>query len=776
MKVSKIGVVGAGTMGSGIAALAASAGVPVELLDIPATEGADRSAVARGGIARAIKARPAAFMDNARAALIRPGNTEDDLERLADCDLVIEAIIEQAAPKRALYERLETILKPHAVIATNTSGIPIATLAEGRTAAFQQRFLGMHFFNPPRYLHLLEIIPTGHTSHETLATARRVGERVFGKGVVIAKDVPGFIANRLGIFGLVAALRLMEEFGLTIDEVDALTGPAIGRPKSATFRTGDITGIDVLGYVATGLTQATGEDFMLPQWVQRLVESGRVGEKSGGGFYQKKGKDISTLDWRTLEYGPQQQPSSEALTLLTQAKSLQARLALIPTLPGVHGDFLRKYFLQLAHYVLTTSPSVAHDPLGVDHAMEWGYAWEAGPFQLIDGIGHAFHREGFAKLGMDVPALLAKADGAFYREMKGGGWEMMGWDGTYRPVGGVDAQGESSITARALLERKAVIEQWKDANLLDMGDGVALFEFRSKMNTLGEGVITALHAALARVAADGLHGLVIGNDDPRTFTAGADLMAVSGLAARGAWEQLDGAIATFQNTSMALKQAPFPVVIAPFGLTLGGGAEFSLHADIVQAHAELYIGLVEVGVGLIPGGGGTKELLFRFTEALQPYEEADPFEAVKRAFRLIAMATTSTSALDARALGFLRAQDRISMNRDLQLADAKQRVIDLAPDYVAPAPRTIRALGREAIGNLRYALFAFQEAGQASDHDVVIGNHVAHILCGGDGPPRTVTEQDILDLEREAFLSLLGTPETQARIAHMLKTGKPLRN
>ena len=777
MRVRKIGVVGAGTMGSGIAALAASAGVPVELLDIPATEGKDRSAPARAGIERAIKARPAGFMDNARASLVRPGNTEDDLERLRDCDLVIEAIIEKPEPKRSLYERLERILPPHAVIATNTSGIPITLLAEGRSPAFQQRFLGMHFFNPPRYLHLLEIIPTAHTAPETLASARHLGERVLGKGVVIAKDVPGFIANRLGIFGLVAALRLMEEFDLTIDEVDALTGPAIGRPKSATFRTGDITGIDVLGYVATGLSEATGEDFSLPSWVQRLVASGRVGEKSGGGFYQKKGKAISTLDWRTLEYGDQQQPSSEALSMLNKAKSLQQRLELIPSLPGVHGDFLRKYFLQLAHYVLTTSPKVAYDPIGVDHAMEWGYAWEAGPFQLIDGIGHAFHREGFERLGMDVPELLSKADGSFYRRGSGdGGWEMLGWDGIYRPIGADDEARQPSITAQVLRDRKAVIEQWKDANLLDMGDGVALFEFRSKMNTLGEGVLTALHAALARVEREGLQGLVIGNDDPRTFTAGADLMAVGGLAQKGEWKQLEEAVQAFQGTSMALKAAPFPVVIAPFGLTLGGGAEFSLHADLIQGHAELYMGLVEVGVGLIPGGGGTKELLFRFTEALQPYEEADLFEGVKRAFRLIAMATTSTSALDARRLGFLRERDRISMNRDLQLADAKQRVLDLAPDYVAPAPRTIRTVGREAIGNLYYALFAFQEAGQASDHDVVIGRHVAHILCGGDGPPRTVTEQDILDLEREAFLALLGTQETQARIAHMLKTGKPLRN
>jgi 3-hydroxyacyl-CoA dehydrogenase len=775
--VRRLGVVGAGTMGSGIAALAASAGIPVVLLDIPAKEG-DRGGVARQGLERARKARPAAFMDPDRAAVVRTGNTEDDLQLLADCDLVLEAIIEQPAPKRALYERLEPILKPTAIVATNTSGIPMRTLVEGRSDAFRRRFLGMHFFNPPRYLHLLELIPTPETDPAVLDEARRFSERVLGKGTILAKDVPGFVANRLGVYGLMRTLQLMEQFDLSIDEVDALTGPLLGRPKSATFRTGDITGIDVLIMVAKGLAQATGERFPVPAWVERLVQSGRLGEKSGAGFYKKEGKVIQTLDWRTLEYGAQQPPQDAALAELMKIPGLEQRLAAIRTLDGKYGDFLRALLLDTSHYTLRTAPELAYDIVSVDRALEWGFGWEAGPFQMMDALGRDFLKEGFSKLGLDEPVLFRQATDGFFRPAGGTGasnavgWEQLALAGGYRPVEDV----AGALRVETLRTRGGVLAETRDFALHDMGDGVALFEFRSKMNTLGEGVLRGLRDALEQVEARGMAGLVIGNDDPRTFSAGANLAEVAGVAQAGNWARLEEAVRYFQDTSMALRQAPFPVVVAPHGLALGGACEFALHADLVQAHAELYMGLVEVGVGLLPGGGGTKELLFRFTADLEPYEEADRFEAVKRAFRLIAMATTSTSALEARKLGFLRPHDRVSMSRAHLLADAKARVLDLAPGYVAPLPRTLRALGSDAIGNLYYALFAFQEAGQASAHDVVIGRKIAYVLCGGDTAPRTVTEQDILDLEREAFLSLLGTKETQERIAAMLKTGKPLRN
>jgi 3-hydroxyacyl-CoA dehydrogenase len=772
MRIAKLGVVGAGTMGSGIAALAASAGIPVVLLDIAGGE-EDRSGPAKAGLERARKARPAAFMDPARASLITVGNLDDHLEMLRDVDLVLEAIIEQPGPKQALYARLEPLLKATTIVASNTSGIPMQVLTEGRSPRFKQHFLGMHFFNPPRYLHLLEIIPTADTLPDALEATRRFSETVLGKGIVIAKDVPGFVANRLGVHGMVAAMKGLMESELTIDEVDALTGPLLGRAKSATFRTADITGLDVLLHVSKGLSAGTGEDFSMPPWVETLAATGRLGEKTGAGFYKKVGKDIQTLDWRTLEYGPQQKIDDPALGALMK-EPLEKRLPMAAKLPGKYGDFVRNYLLRMSHYVLKTTQSIAHDIVSVDRAIEWGYAWEAGPFQQMDALGHGFLQEGFARLHLELPALLAKAkDGAFYHAREGT-WNYLSFAGTYEKVPPVPGQ----IALDTVRARKgAVVDSSKDANLLDLGDGVLLMEARSKMNTMGAGVLAMIRKGLDRVAEGKYVGLVIGNDDPRAYSAGADLGAVVAQVQAGDWKGLDEMVRYFQEGAQLVRRAPFPVVAAPFGLTLGGGAEYALHADRIQAHAELYMGLVEAGVGLIPAGGGTKELLFRFTEQLVPYDEADPFEAVKRAFKIIAMATTSTSALEARALGFLRpVADRITMNRDRLIADAKARVLDLAPDYVPPVPRTITALGKEALGNLMYAGWAMREGGQITDHEVRIARELAYVLSGGDGPPRVVTEQDILDLEREAFLRLLGTKETQERIGYTLKTGKPLRN
>ena len=772
MRIAKLGVVGAGTMGSGIAALAASAGIPVVLLDIPGPE-ADPNAPARTGLERARKARPAAFMDVARAGLITLGNLEDSLELLRDCDLILEAIIEQPGPKQELYARLEPLLKPNAIVASNTSGIPMRILTEGRGDRFRRHFLGMHFFNPPRYLHLLELIPTPETAPEALAAARRFSEVVLGKGIVLAKDVPGFVANRLGVYGMVAAMKGLMESDLTIDEVDALTGPLLGRAKSATFRTADITGLDVLLHVSKGLSASTGEDFSMPEWVEKLAASGRLGDKTQGGFYRKVGKDITTLDWRTLEYGPQQKVEDPALAALMK-QPLEQRLKSATELPGKYGEFVRNYLLRMSHYVLKTTPSIAYDLVSVDRAIEWGYAWEAGPFQQMDALGHGFLRDGFARLGLDVPPLLANAkDGRFFQPGPDG-WSYLNDAGGYVPVPPVPGQ----VALEQLRARKgAVLESSRDANVLDLGDGVLLLEPRTKMNTMGAGVIQMLRQAIERVATGKYEGLVIGSDDPRAYSAGADLAFVVQAVQAGDWTQLDTMVREFQDGAQLVRRAPFPIVAAPFGLTLGGGAEYALHADRIQAHAELYMGLVEAGVGLIPAGGGTKELLFRFTEQLSPYDEADPFEGVKRAFKVIAMATTSTSALEARSLGFLRpVADRITMNRDRLIADAKARVLDLALDYVAPQPKTITALGKSGFGNLLYAGWAMREGGQITEHEVRIARELAYVLCGGDGPARVVSEQDILDLEREAFLRLLGTKETQERIAYTLKTGKPLRN
>jgi 3-hydroxyacyl-CoA dehydrogenase len=768
MRIAKVGVVGAGAMGSGIAALAASAGLPVVLLDIPGEP--DRNSIARGAVQRALKSKPPLFMDGARSALISTGNTEDHLSLLADCDWIVEAIIEQAGPKRSLYERIEPIRKATAIVTSNTSGIPMRILTEGRSDAFRKHFLGTHFFNPPRYLHLLELIPTGETSTETLATIREFSERVLGKGVVLTKDVPGFIANRLGLYAMVTVLRLMEEFDLSIDEVDVLTGTLTGRAKSATFRTGDISGIDVLDHVARNATETTGENFNLPPWVHELIRSGRLGEKTGAGFYKRDKKDILTLDWKTLEYRPQTKPSFPELAFLEKLP-LAERLRAFTTAGGKPAEFVRALLLAVSHYTIEKTPELSHDILSVDRALEWGYGWEIGPFKQMDAIGLDFLRTNFAQRSWGLPSLLKKAQESFYRDLSSGRRQLT-FAGDYAPLESIPGH----VDLQLVRMRRGALEENESAALLDLGDGVLNLQFRAKMNTLGPRVMEVLEGAAQRISSGGFAGLVIGNDDPRTFSAGADLARVLAHAQAGDWGALETSSRTFQQSVTSLRRMPFPVVVAPFGLTLGGGCEYTMHADCVQAHAELYIGVVEAGVGLIPGGGGTKELLFRFTRELAPYDEADPFEAVKRAFKLITTAQTSTSALEARNLGFLRASDRISMNRDRLLADAKARVLDLAPGYVAPPPVTIRALGREALGNLQYGIWAMHEAKYITEHEVRIGKHVAYVLSGGDGPPRDVTEQDILDLEREAFLALLGTKETQERIAHTLATGKPLRN
>jgi 3-hydroxyacyl-CoA dehydrogenase len=771
MRITKVGVVGAGVMGSGIAALAASAGFPVVLLDIPGSDdpaSPDRSAPARKGLEKARKAKPAAFMDGDRAALVTTGNTVDHLELLADCDWIVEVIIEQPKPKQELFARLEQIA-PRAIVTSNTSGIPMDVLLQGRSDAFKQLFLGTHYFNPPRYMHLLEIIPTPFTAPETLAAMREFSERCMGKGIVLCKDVPGFVANRLGVFGMFATFKLMEEFNLSIDEVDGLTGALIGRAKTATFRTGDLSGLDVLAHVSAGLGAATGEDFTLPPWVHEIVKRGWLGDKTGGGFYKKDGKEIKTLDWHTLEYVPQVRLSTPEIDALLKLP-VAARIAKVRDLPGTYGDFLRKMLTIVAYHTARLAPELAHDITGVDHALEWGYGWEIGPFRVMDALGIDWLRAQFAAHGFAEPPLFAQATKGFYAGA--GSAEQMATTAGYAPVPQIP--GRIDLTARRADGH--VVDENKEARVIDLGDGVLCLEFCGKMNTLGSGVMDMVERTLDRVAKGRYAGLVIGNDDPRTFTAGANLAQQGPALMAGDWKAIEAGIARFQNTSMSLRRAPFPVVAAPFGLTLGGGCEFSLHCDAVQPHAELYMGLVEVGVGILPAGGGTKELAFRFTNDLAAYDEADPFEAVKRAFKLIALGQVSTSAAEARKLGYLRAVDRISMNRDTLIADAKARVLDLAPGYVAPPPMTMRALGQEAVANLDYALFSFKEAGQASAHDVRIGHEVAVVLAGGDGPPREVTEQDLIDLERDACLRLLGTKETQARMQYMLETGKPLRN
>ena len=774
MRITKVGIIGAGAMGAGIAALAASAGLPVVLLDIPGADDPahpDRSKPARDALERLKKAKPAAYMDASAARRITIGNTADHLGLLADCRWILEAIIEKPAPKQALFAQLETIA-PDAIVTSNTSGIPMAILLEGRTPRFRSRFLGTHYFNPPRYMHLLELIPTPETAPEVLDTMRAFQERILGKGIVLAKDVPGFVANRLGVHGMVVAGRLMVQHDLTIPQVDTLTGALIGRAKSATFRTSDLSGLDVLVHVTAGLSETTGEDLVLEPFIHELVKSGRLGDKTKAGFYTREGKTTLALDWKTLTYYETKRFTSPEIDALMKRPATE-RLAQVTTLPGALGAFVRDLLVAQCHYALTLAPSLAYDLAAIDRAMEWGYGWEIGPFRAMDAIGLEWLRTAFREAGREIPPLLAKAGHAFY-EAGPDGALIPSLDGAAR-IAIPPIPGQLSLAARR--RQGHVLRENAEARVLDLGDGVLGLEFCGKMNTLGPGVMDLAAFALETAASGPWHGVVIGNDDPRTFTAGANLAGVAALVQGKEWTQLEAMVRRFQATVISVRFAPVPVVAAPFGLTLGGGCELSLHCDRIQAHAELYMGLVEVGVGLLPGGCGTKELAFRFTKALEAYEGADPFEGVKRAFQLIALARTSTSAHEARAMGLLRPHaDRISMNRDTLIADAKTRVLDLAADYVAPLPRTMTSLGSAGMANLDYALWSFQEAGQASAHDVRIGHEVARVLCGGEGPSRTVTEQDLLDLECDGFLRLLGTAETQARIAHMLSTGTPLRN
>jgi 3-hydroxyacyl-CoA dehydrogenase len=786
MRITSVGVLGAGAMGAGIAALAASAGLPVVLLDIPGSDdpkSPDRSKPARDGLERARRSKPPAFHDPSAGGRITIGNTEDHLELLAECSWICEAIIEKPAPKQELFARLEKIA-PDAIVTSNTSGIPMAILLKGRASRFRRRFLGTHYFNPPRYMHLLELIPTEETASEVLEAMRNFQERILGKGIVLAKDVPGFVANRLGVHGMVVAGRLMLKHDLTIPEVDTLTGTLIARAKTATFRTGDLSGLDVLVHVTASLSETTGEDLALAPFVHALVKSGRHGDKTKAGFYKKDGKSILALDWKTLEYADLGRYSTPEIDTITKLEP-HARLLRARDLGGKHGAFLRELLVEQCHYACALAPDLAFDAPSLDRAMEWGYGWELGPFRAMDALGLDWLRDAMSAAGKEIPPILLRAGEGFYREDSGGARVLAldaprrrnsdQRDGTGPFVPVPEIPGLLSLDARRRLG-KTVIEN-AEARLVDLGHDVMCLEFCGKMNTLGPGVMDLTARAIELIAREGKAGLVVGNDHARTFTAGANLAGVGQLVQAGDWKTLEKITKQFQDTVMSFRFAPFPVVAAPFGLTLGGGAEISLHCDRIQAHADLYLGLVEVGVGLIPGGGGTKELAFRFSKALDAYEEADTFEGLKRAFKLIALAQTSTSAHEARAMGYLRpVADRITMNRDTLISDAKARVLDLASDYVAPLPRQMTSMGTSAIANLDYALWAFKEAGQASDHDLRIGHEVAVILAGGDGPPRTVAEQDLLDLERDAFLRLLGTKETQARIAHTLKTGTPLRN
>ena len=802
MRIEKAAVLGAGTMGAQIAAHLANAGVPTLLLDIPPRELTPqehakgltlqakvvRDRIARNGLEVAKTAKPAALFSPEQVSLVSVGNFDDDLQRLKDCDLIIEAVVENVDIKRKLYERVEQFRRPGSIVASNTSGIPIRNLAEGRSEDFRQHFLGIHFFNPPRYLHLVEIIRTEWTKPEVSCFMFGFLDQRLGKGVVPAKDRPNFIANRIGTFGALHTIRTMLEDGYSIEEVDKMTGPAVGRPKSATFRTFDIVGLDVFAHVIKNLYEALPEDaeremFVAPEFLSKMVERGILGNKTKGGFYQKqKGqgdkKEFFVIDPATLQYRSSEKVKFPSLEAAKNIEDTAERLKMLVWSKDRVGAFLWKTFSRTLCYAANRIPEIADTVVEIDRAMRWGFGWELGPFEACDAIGLEKSVARMKEEGQPVPEnierMLASGAKAFYKKENGERFYFDFASGNYLPLS--DPLGV--INLKSLKDRTPVIKRNAGASLIDLGDGVACLEFHSKMNAIGGDTLQMLKFALGEVDKNFV-GLVVGNQGTN-FSVGANLMLMLMEAQDENWEELDMMARAFQASTMSLRYSPKPVVVAPFQMVFGGGCEMVLHADRVRAAAETYIGLVEVGVGIIPAGGGTKELLVRMLDSIpNTVDDADPFPFVKRAFETIGLAKVATSAEEARSFGFLRENDALSMNRDRLIADAKQEVLALAArGYVEPQPRTdILALGAPALATLKLGIHQMKRAGFISDHDAEIGVRLARILTGGDLNHQTrVSEQYLLDLEREAFLSLIGTRKTQERIAHMLKTGKPLRN
>jgi 3-hydroxyacyl-CoA dehydrogenase len=725
--IRSVAVLGAGVMGAQIAAHFANAGVSVLLLDVTAQAAAD-------GLERARRIKPDPFFTADVISLIATGGFDAGLAGIKDADWILEAVVERLDVKRELLARVDAARRPGSIVSSNTSGIPLALLAEGRSDDFRRHWLGTHFFNPPRYLHLLELIPTGDTDQRVVDAVASFADHHLGKGVVIAKDTPNFIGNHLALYGVMKMLEKVASGEFTIEEVDAITGPPIGRPKSATFRTLDLAGLDILGHVVRNLHERLPDEkargvFVLPPFVERMLERGLIGEKAGQGFYKRVKKpdgesDILTLDPKTLEYRPRQAPRLPSLEASQAIGDTRERVRTLYYGKDRVGDFLRDTLGPTLRYAAKVAPEIAHAPEDVDRVMRWGFGWDLGPFALIDALG----------LEVPTPALLPSP-----------------------------------------AERTRVVKENAGASLIDMGDGVLRVDFHSKMNAIGADTIQMLQAGVQE-ASRHFAALVVGNEGTN-FTAGANLMLVLLEAQDENWDELDLMVRAFQQATLGLRYSSVPVVVAPAGLALGGGCEIALHADRVQAAAETYTGLVEAGVGLIPAGGGTKELTLRAADDTSPGSDLLP--AIQRAFEAIGFAKVSTSAADARRLGYLRDVDAVTMNRDRLLSDAKARALQRVADgYLPPPPRTaIRVGGDAVLAPLKLGIHLAWRAARISDHDALIGRKLAVIMSGGTWPhPTIVSEQHLLDLEREAFLSLLGERKTQERIQHTLKTGKPLRN
>jgi 3-hydroxyacyl-CoA dehydrogenase len=813
-RIHKVAILGAGTMGARIAAHFANAGVPSYLLDIVPGDiaagagAAERNKIAAAGLEGARKSKPAAFMDASLVRFVTVVNFEDDLKKLAEVDWIIEAVVENLDIKRALLRKVETVRKPGAIITTNTSGLPVGKIAEGFSDDFRRFWFGSHFFNPPRYMRLLELIPTPEADRSAIDAVSHFCDVQLGKGVVLVKDTPNFIGNRIGTFSVLNVMRLMQEMDLTIEDVDALTGQAVGWPKSATFRTIDLVGLDILSHVVGNMKSVGGSEAgasELPDFYQQMLQRKWLGDKTKSGFYKKvKGGEGAedermALDWKTLEYHPRQKAKFAALDMAKNIEDTGARLRMLLGMEGAPqkgdkaGAFLWSALSDLWNYSANRVPEISDSIVEIDRAMRLGFNWELGPFELWDAVGVEATVGRMKKAGKPVAAnvekLLASGQRSWYADdpktPSGRAYfDLAG--GSLKPVevpGGV-------WSVAVAKKSNGVVKKNSGASLVDLGDGVGCIEFHSKMNTLGSDIVGFILQTLKPGGAgDNFDAFVITND-ATNFSVGANLMLLLMSVQEEEWDDVDLAIRQFQSMTQAIKFSPKPVVVSAFGLCLGGGTEISLHATARQPHAELYTGLVEVGVGLLPGGGGCKEMLLRTVDGAAAGRggkgsgdalagSIEMLEGMKRAFETIATAKVATSAHEARGLGFLSDSDRISMNRERVLSDGKARALELVrAGYEPPVTRTdIPAPGESLLATLKMGVHMMRQGGYITDYEVKLGGKIAEVLCGGNVTPGTpVSEQYILDLEREGFKSLCGEKKTQERIQYTLKTGKTLRN
>lgn len=795
--IKKVAVLGSGVMGSRIALHFAGIGVQVLLLDIvaPSTspEGeepstpankAARNRIVNDSLAAALKSNPSPAYHKDVAKKVTTGNFDDDLKDIATCDWVIEVVVERLDIKQSLYEKVEGFRKPGSLITSNTSGIPIHLLSEGRSEDFKKNFCGTHFFNPPRYLRLLEIIPTPDTDPAVVDFLMHYGDLYLGKTTVLAKDTPAFIANRIGVYGIMAIFGLVDKMGLTIDEVDALTGPIIGRPKSATFRTADVVGIDTLVKVAKGVADNCPQDeqiekFTIPAWLNKVVEKAWLGDKTGQGFFKKtKGaggeKEILTLDLKTLEYGPRQKPKFASLDAAKPVEDLKQRLQMLVAAPDKAGEFFRHFHYGLFSYISHRIPEISDEVYRIDDAMMAGFGWEIGAFESWDVLGVEQTISKMKEAGYTVASwveeMISGGAKTFYK-IEGG--KRLSYDPaskTYKAIPGADAF--------IILSNQGDKLVWKNSacNLYDIGDDVLGIQWNTKMGSIGGDVLSGINKAI-ELGEKNYKGLVIANEGPN-FSAGANVGMIFMLAIEQEYDELDFAIRLFQNTMMRVRYSSIPVVVAPHGLALGGACEMSLHADKCCPAAETYTGLVELGVGLIPGGGGTKEFVLRASDEM--HEDEPETITLKNRFLTIATAKVATSAYEGFGLGIYRTGlDEVIVNQSRRIAEAKRSVIEFSDSgYVQPVQRKdIKVLGRTALGSLYAGIHGMQQAGYATPHDGVVAKKLAYVMCGGDlSEPTLVSEQYLLDLEREAFLSLCGEKKSLERIQSVLKSGKPVRN